>query len=523
MIHAYCPVLAAEFDKKQMRNGAYKEGLLYSPMTSATLFTSAVASRAYLHVLARTVAGNAILIGTEDAQILANELAQMISTKAAVPQAGATASASGSTTLTSKPTTTDFVSLAAESGAFAGTVNGNTVTAQANVNGLRRYINGDPFASLSSSAAEDLLQHLTVAATFSLGQSSSPPAPTNGQATSGTPTDILTVLVPSNNVSFNGLSASIAVFRPYSPTSPGFNAAWSKALSESANSPASLADKIYGDYRNVVPKTQMAIFYTAHPALSAALETWKERAKVDESSGDFSRFLDDFSAYMKVLIETLESDPDFDQSVLNTSTDLDGLRDLRKRVLDEARGKPLLTFTYNYTTPDNEPATHNATAVVAYVWSKHDKGAQLTGNVAGSWFASLPAGANYGRVKDYQISGQFDQPLGKDPTAPRAIASVAGYGQYQYQPNVLNVTVANAVPGTNISVPDNSQVFTSTAGWLAVAQAKLVFNIGKGMMVPVAAKWSNKTDLLDDSNWKGQFGISYDLSALKSILLGKQE
>jgi hypothetical protein len=101
------------------------------------------------------------------------------------------------------------------------------------------------------------------------------------------------------------------------------------------------------------------------------------------------------------------------------------------------------------------------------------------------------------------------------------VFSVAGYGQYQYAASVLNVTVANVVPGTNISVPSNSEVFTSTPGWIGVAQTKLVFNIGKGTSIPVAVKWSNKTDLLTGSDWKGQFGLSYDLSALSSILQAK--
>ena len=146
--------------------------------------------------------------------------------------------------------------------------------------------------------------------------------------------------------------------------------------------------------------------------------------------------------------------------------------------------------------------------------------AQLNGNAAGSWFASVPVGAVYGRVQSYQFSGEYDQPIGSK-SAPRAIFSLAGYGQYQYSPTVLNITSANLAPGTNITLPSNAQVLLGTAGWLGVAQAKLVFNVGKGLSIPVAFKWSNKTDLLPNSNWKGQFGITYDLSALSSMLSGK--
>ena len=56
-----------------------------------------------------------------------------------VTQVGGAPTASGSTNLVSKPTTTDFISLASESGAFTDTVNGTTTTIQANALGLTKY------------------------------------------------------------------------------------------------------------------------------------------------------------------------------------------------------------------------------------------------------------------------------------------------------------------------------------------------------------------------------------------------
>ena len=126
----------------------------------------------------------------------------------------------------------------------------------------------------------------------------------------------------------------------------------------------------------------------------------------------------------------------------------------------------------------------------------------------------------YGRVQSYQFSGEYDQPIGPK-TAPRAVLSLAGYGQYQYNPTVLNISSGNLAPGTNITLPDNAQVLLGTAGWLGVTQAKVVFYVGKGLTIPVAFKWSSKTDLLPQNNWKGQFGVTYDFSALSSMLSGK--
>jgi hypothetical protein len=86
---------------------------------------------------------------------------------------------------------------------------------------------------------------------------------------------------------------------------------------------------------------------------------------------------------------------------------------------------------------------------------------------------------------------------------------------------VLNITAGNLAPGTNISLPSNAQVLLGVPGWLEVAQAKLVFNIGKGASVPIAFKWSSQTDLVQQGDWKGQFGLTYDLTALSSLLGAK--
>lgn len=145
-------------------------------------------------------------------------------------------------------------------------------------------------------------------------------------------------------------------------------------------------------------------------------------------------------------------------------------------------------------------------------------GAELTGNFTGEIYSSVPAGAKYTRLKDLQVSAEFDKPFGGTVASPRATWSLAGYGQYQYDPSVLNITAGDLAPGTNISLPSNAQELLGTAGWLGIAQAKLVINLKNGLNVPVAVKWSNKTNLLQGSDTRGQIGISYDLSALKSLV-----
>jgi hypothetical protein len=69
-------------------------------------------------------------------------------------------------------------------------------------------------------------------------------------------------------------------------------------------------------------------------------------------------------------------------------------------------------------------------------------------------------------------------------------------------------------------LPCNAQVLPGTKGWIGVSR-KLVFNLGKGLSLPVALKWSNKTDLIKGNDVRGQLGLSYDLSALSKLISSK--
>jgi len=86
---------------------------------------------------------------------------QTISTSSATNQNGGAPTAAGSTNLVSKPTTTDFISMAAESGAFTDTLNGTTMTIQANGLGLTKYFANQPVFQRWESKYADFIQPLT--------------------------------------------------------------------------------------------------------------------------------------------------------------------------------------------------------------------------------------------------------------------------------------------------------------------------------------------------------------------------
>jgi hypothetical protein len=463
---------------------------------------------------------------------------QTISTSAAVNQTGASPSDTGSTNLVTKPTTTDFLSIAAESGAFTDTLNGNTLTLQANALGLTKYLANNPVFVRWDSRLADRIQPLNFAVSLNVQQTGSSTVATAGPANNSTPS-VGSIILPSNNTSFASFRVSYVLYRPYNPQDQKFKEAWNKALaanqgllnSTGASIKEALDKLLPGDFMEKLAENM------AEPQ-----SRWRQDGTAAERKGDFDAFVAAYDTYDSAVRDYILSRPDAPKAALDLSNALTAFNAATYTVLNQARGTPLATFSYTYATPTSKPATDDFTVVVSNLFRggndikdangnktrrKDDSrtflsGAQLTGNFTASIFAQLPAGVIYGRLRALQASGEFDKPLGGTIAEPRAVLSAAGYGQFQYDPTVLNISQGNLVPGTNITLPSNAQVLLGTSGWLGVVQGKIVFNLSQGLNIPVAIKWSNKTDLLTGNDIRGQIGLSYDLSALSKVLSSKQ-
>jgi hypothetical protein len=440
---------------------------------------------------------------------------EAVATKATVVQTGSDPQSSGSTDLVAKPTTTDLISVAAESGAFADTSSGTTTTISANLEGLRRLLYGETF---SSEPTTDVLRHLTVKATFNIAQPSSSQSAIAAPANSGTPVSITSILLPVNsNLSFNSIAAGFVVHRKVDPLSKDFQTKWLKAVSDAKSELDKETTKVLADYKTIFVKTDENRIWSA---IAPAVGDWKRMSGSDISKSDFDKLIVDFEAYAEFY--EAEAEKENDELLTEKAAallDHDALDDSIAQIFDQARGN-LLTVQFSYSTQPSKPATNDVTLAYAYVTKK--SGFQINANGFGSWYASVPAGAKYGRFRAYQFSTEIDKPVGPT-TSPRAILSLAAYGQNQSDKTVINISAGNLAPGTSIPLPSDAQVLLGTSGWLGVGQAKVVFNLPKanGLSIPIAFKWSSKTDLRSGGDWRGQFGVSYDFSAISSLIMGK--
>lgn len=521
-----CRSLVAEFNlkdlRKQMSSGKTPETAVLpldiiwgDPLT----VTQALEARASVMVLSSDL--------KTQLQPLAQVALQQILTGAAVTQVGAQPSAGGATNLVTKPTTTDLISIASESGAFTDTSNGSSMTIQANSLGLAKLLSNTPIYKRIDSTTADWVQPLNFSVVLNIAQASTSATPTTGTANKSTPS-LASVLVPSNNAAFSSFTASYNIYRRYNPQSQDFQKAWMQALSDNGSNLTGLNQAIAKDLNGFIDKG-----YTAAPPaqIVAARSSFHKDAAVAEAQGadGFEAFVVAYMPYWKATLQEIMPDKDSATALLNLSKDLEAYHQATYAVLNQARGT-LATVSYSYTDDGQKPVTHNVTGSVSYVFKGDtDKvkttgkgsfasGIQITGNVTTSIYAHLPTTATYGRLRDFQASAEIDKPLGGTTDAPRSVLSAAGYGQYQFDPTVLNISAGNLVPGISIVLPSQAQVLLGTSGWLGVVQGKLVLNLAKGLSLPVAIKWSNKTDLLQANDVRGQFGLSYDLSALKSLL-----
>jgi hypothetical protein len=525
---ATCRSLVIQFESnKPQWQTMYKSNAWNTPVPSLdNIFSDTQAATQELVPHALELAIESAL-KTQGSQALQAAL-QTVTTGEAVNQVGASPTAGGSTNLVSKPTVTDLISLASESGAFTDTSNGSSMTVQANALGLAKFMSNTPVFQRIPSSAADWIQPLGFSVTLNVAQASAGTAATSGSANSATPPSITSVLIPSNNASFSSFAASYALYRPYSPQSKTFQANWQTALkaNQTALNTATSAIAV------IINKLAPSDLVQKMADMQTQITAWHKAAAAAVDANDFNAFAAAYSTYEDAMVAEIFSGDNAVANILSLNQAIMAFNAATYTVLDQARGKPLATFSYTYSAAGQMPATHAFTGALAYVFkgnpneqtgkNSFGSGAQLSTNFTSTIYASLPSGAAYGRVRDLQASGEFDLPVGGTIASPRATLSVAGYGQYQYSPTVLNITSGNLALGTTITLPANAQVLLGTAGWLGVVQGKAVINITKGLSVPLAIKWSNKTELLQANDVRGQFGLSYDLSALSSLISGSK-
>ncbi|HXO42686.1 MAG TPA: hypothetical protein VN999_14630 [Thermoanaerobaculia bacterium] len=425
-------------------------------------------------------------------------------------QVGAPAKGSASTDLASRPSTPDLLGLALQLGALTETVSGTTATFNANAEGSYRAIIGKPAVCLS--CADTFWTDLNFSATFDLSRPGSQQVMTAGAANSSTTAPAM-VQLPQSSRQLSSISARYDIQNPLDPRSPQFKTAWAAAYKNH------LADLTAEAQKLTTTVAEVTTPLAKDAELNALAATERPKLEKLAAAGDFSGLDKEFESYFETLVQKVRQKvPDLDQKVAAAVEAFAAYAQLNYAAVQEARGKPQFTAQYTFSRPQSQPDTHDLKLIVGL--SPGPAGSLFTLNLAGTLYGQVPAGANYRRLRDFQLAAQFDRPLGTLMNHP-ATLTLAGYLQYQFDPSVLDIGPGNLAPGTNIMLPQNAQVLLGTKGVLAILQAKITLNTNSGMNIPIAISWANKTDLLNANEVRGHVGISYDFSSISQAFGGQ--
>ena len=175
---------------------------------------------------------------------------------------------------------------------------------------------------------------------------------------------------------------------------------------------------------------------------------------------------------------------------------LAGFENARGRLLEQVASGLVMTVEYNLERRGDQPDLSN----IRFIAEKgpYDGKIDLTFNSSVSFFHSRPGGPNANRLRDFRFAGQIDVPLRETRWTGKPLLSFAG----RYQRLLEDETLPNGG-------------ILSAKGDIAVGQLKLTIPVrGTAFKIPLSLSFSNRTELLDEKEVRGNFGFTFDLDSV---------
>lgn len=133
-------------------------------------------------------------------------------------------------------------------------------------------------------------------------------------------------------------------------------------------------------------------------------------------------------------------------------------------------------------------------------------GPELTANAGFTWFQNLPAGSTTGRIRDARVSAELSFALPeikkiKKTTFNKMTLSVSGLFLALLEQPLGQQVLVNTVP-------------VSRTGNIGLVQGKLTIPTADAVSIPISVTWASRTELIKESDVRGNIGISLDLDKL---------
>jgi hypothetical protein len=477
------------------------------------------------------------------AQILTVELPRSvvrIAKQSSNRQAGSTSGTSGTTSAVSQPFS--LLSLASEYGGLTSSSNNGTFTVQTALNQIPSALAADHFIDICRSGAIqshciqerdlDIFHRFSIGATFNTSTSSKTVTITATGPLQGTTQQVRLTPHGNESPSLSSLTAKVVVWNEQADA----QGSWAKDVTSSKEVTAAaqdLASKI-SELPDLSKNRQYAAWELCTiDAIKGASDTqldWVFLRQFNQLHGILilkqPYHCDRNDEQIQTSAASIPASTADEQSafVQKLGAVVDSLNSYNNNLvrLRESEKSPVLTFEYDWSEPQSQPTN----SVFKLVLSKNflDKAKKnniwtVTANGAFSIYNSEPSSTIPGasHLRDVQAGAEVDRMLPKIPVLGQSTLSLAYYFQDQQSPSILKVTPSSPITGiTFTGLPaDASEVFAKK-GDIHLAQLKWALGTGKNVRFPFAFSYSNRTDLIQKPDWRGQFGVSYDFSSFLS-------
>ena len=429
--------------------------------------------------------------------------------------AGSTTGIGGSTNLVAKGTTAKVLSFAAEYGALTQTVNRQVVTVQGSLDGVpaalvrQRVLPYCPTAARSPDCVNrgvfDALRRVSYGVSF---DTSADAQQTIGTAAGPPSGAAQPVTFEADGHSIVAANVRINVLSTRDVSSSAFQASWLKAVKAQSSAPllGVSADALLTAVEQLITPILNDPDYRRWQQETVTLVSRASAADLDAVWIDRERAL--AAVIERVNPALIERAAEFSRALTLYQFEQE---DLVRSVADT----PVLAIQYDLKRSNDQLATSTVRALF-------DKGFGTRWSVAANGAvefynddppASVPGAT---RVRDAQFGVQVQRDLGTLPLVGAAAISGTYYFQYQNGPSILKVTPGAPVPGITFTpLPSTASLVFADTGHLHIAQVRLVLGApSSSARFPLGISYSNRTELIDKSVLRAQFGVSYDFDSL---------
>ncbi len=379
-------------------------------------------------------------------------------------QIGATAGASGTTTLVSKGAVPKILAFAMENGAVTRTQSGTTLTFRGNLGGIVDALAGKGFVDISTNddPSSRILNRLSFSTSFDASRGNT-----------GT-----TTTFTGDQQQLSQWSARFQIIDQRDPLDRNNTKDWYRIASGSLTALA-------------IASREVSNALEADPAFTNWLKS--AQAAIAKLPADKNAIEKELTSQMSMfptttlLPSTTRAFAEYDRAATTLVAE-------RKKVLDQIAEGAQVAFEFTNDRPLNLPKTNNL-RIAGAVGGTVD----LTGNASVTLFDTIPTGLSR-RVRDYQLSAELSVRVGAADTTGPFVLAFSGKFLHQFED----------------SVGDGGTILPDTSGTTAIAQAKLTVPVGKnvGVKMPLSITWANRTELIKEKQVRGNIGITYDLDSL---------